>query len=400
MTSQPASRQRDVPAATARAGITIRPVTSRDDLARFIRFPWRIYANDPVWVPPLIADVKLVLDPERHPFHQHAEVQLFLAWRDGEVAGRIAAILNHTHNQFHDETTNFFGLFESLNEQAVADALLHTVEVWAHDRGMTTLRGPMNLSTNDELVGPGVLVDGFDTPPVLMMGHTPSWYAALLEGAGYAKAMDLLAYWIPAVVQDRHVRFAARVQKRMNVRFQSLDMKRFEEDVALVQGIYNSAWEKNWAFVPMSDAEIRHLAKQLKPVIKPDFCVLAFVDDEPVGFGLMLPDYNRILRRLNGRLFPFGFIKLLWLRRNIDSVRILTLGLKPAWRHRGLDALLIHQLIVNGLEQGIRYGECSWILEDNVGMRRGIENAGGRLYKTYRVFEKSLDPETSARGSR
>jgi GNAT superfamily N-acetyltransferase len=167
-------------------------------------------------------------------------------------------------------------------------------------------------------------------------------------------------------------------------------MKRYEEDVALVQDIYNSAWERNWAFVPLSEAEIRHLAKQLKPVIQPEFCVLALVDDVPVGFAFMLPDYNVVLRRLNGRLLPFGFIKMLWYKRKIDSVRILTLGLKPAWRHRGLDALLIHNLIVNGTKRGIRHGECSWILEDNMGMRRGIENAGGRVYKTYRVFEKAL----------
>jgi GNAT superfamily N-acetyltransferase len=277
-----------------------------------------------------------------------------------------------------------------VNEPAVAASLLRTVESWAHDRDMHIVRGPMNLSTNDELVGPGVLVDGFDTPPVLMMGHTPPWYATLLEGAGYEKAKDLLAYWIPAAVQDRHVDFAERVKKRLNVRFRTLDMKRYEEDVALVQDIYNSAWERNWAFVPLSEAEIRHLAKQLKPVIQPEFCVLALVDDVPVGFAFMLPDYNVVLRRLNGRLLPFGFIKMLWYKRKIDSVRILTLGLKPAWRHRGLDALLIHNLIVNGTKRGIRHGECSWILEDNMGMRRGIENAGGRVYKTYRVFEKAL----------
>jgi GNAT superfamily N-acetyltransferase len=387
MTRQ-ASRQRGAPAAPA-AAIEVRPVASRSDLDRFIKLPWRIYAHDPAWVPPLISDVKSVLD-DTHPFHRHADVHLFLAWRGDEVVGRIAAILNHAHNAFHEEKTAFFGLFESVQDAGVVTALLATVERWAADLELDRVRGPMNLSTNDELVGPGVLIDGFDTPPVLMMGHAPPWYAALIEQAGYTKAKDLLAYWIPAAVQERHIRFAEKVQKRMNVRFRTLDMKRFEEDVALVQDIYNSAWERNWAFVPMSEAEIRHLAKQLKPVIEPEFCILAFVDDEPVGFALMLPDYNTIIRRMNGRLFPFGFLKLLWYRRKIDSARILTLGLKPAWRNRGLDALLIHNLIVNGMRRGIRHGECSWVLEDNVGMRRGIENAGGNLYKTYRVFEKAL----------
>lgn len=343
-----------------------------------------------MWVPPLISDVKSLLN-EKHPFHHHAEVRLFLAWRGNDVVGRIAGILNHTHNEFHNEKTVFFGLFESVRDEHVAATLLDTVEIWARALGMDRVRGPMNLSTNDELVGPGFLVDGFDTPPVLMSGHNPPWYAALVERCGYARAMDLLAYWMKAVIQERHVRFAEKVSKRMNVTFRTLDMKRFEEEVALVQDIYNDAWERNWAFVPLSEEEIRHLAKQLKPVIVPEFCILAFVDDEPVGFALMLPDYNTVLRKLNGRLFPFGFIRLLRSKRKIDSVRILTLGLKPAWRNRGLDALLIHNLIVNGLQHGIRHGECSWILENNLGMQRGIENAGGERYKTYRVFEKTLD---------
>jgi GNAT superfamily N-acetyltransferase len=371
------------------SAIEVRPVTSRKDLDRFIRLPWRIYADDPAWVPPLISDVKAVLS-EKHPFHQHADVHLYLAWRGGEVVGRVAAILNHAHNEFHHDRTAFFGLFESVRDNAVATALLETVEEWALSVGMDRLRGPMNLSTNDELVGPGVLIEGFDRPPVVMMGHTPSWYAELLEQAGYAKAMDMFAYWISAGVQERYVRFAEKVQKRMNARFRTLDMKRFEEDVALVQEIYNNAWERNWAFVPMSEAEMRHLAKQLKPVVEPEFCILAFVNDEPVGFALMLPDYNMVLRRMNGRLLPFGFLKLLWYRRKIDSARILTLGVKAAWRNRGLDAMLIHNPILNGMRRGIRHGECSWVLEDNVGMQRGIENAGGTAYKTYRVYEKAL----------
>lgn len=387
--TEPASRPQRGGPPTSVAPIEVRPVESRKDLDRFIRLPWRIYKDDPAWVPPLISDVKSVLDT-RHPFHRHADVRLYLAWRDNEVVGRVAGILNHAHNEFHGEKTAFFGLFESVRDIDVTRALLRTVEAWARELGMDRLRGPMNLSTNDELVGPGVLVEGFDSPPVLMMGHTPPWYANLLEQADYRKAMDVLAYWIPAAIQERHVRFAEKVQKRMNVEFRTLDMKRFEAEVALVQDIYNSAWERNWAFVPMSEEEIRHLAKQLKPVIEPEFCILAFVDGEAVGFALMLPDYNRILKTMNGRLFPFGFLKLLWNRRKLDSVRILTLGLKPAWRNRGLDALLIHNLIVNGMRRGIRHGECSWVLEDNVGMRRGIENAGGKVYKTYRVYEKAL----------
>ncbi|MCI0432325.1 MAG: N-acetyltransferase [Gemmatimonadetes bacterium] len=378
------------PAGAGDVGVVVRPVVSRAERDRFIRFPWQIYVDDPVWVPPLIGEVRTALDPAKHPFHQHAEVETFLAWRGENVVGRIAAIVNRTHIEFHNEQVGFFGLFEAIDDSAVTRALLGTVEDWLREKGMHGVRGPMNFSTNDELVSPGVLVDGFDHPPIVLMAHTPPYYAPLLEQAGYAKSMDLLAYWFHNAVPERFARLVDRITERQQVTIRHLDMKRFDEEVALVQRIYNSAWEKNWGFVPMNEVEIRYLAKSLRPVIIPEYVRFAYVRGEPVGFALMLPDYNVALKRLNGRLFPIGFIRLLWHRRRISTSRMLTLGVIPEYRKGGLDALLIHSQIVAALERGIVGGECSWILENNHEMRHGLERMGAEPYKTYRVYEKAL----------
>jgi hypothetical protein len=378
---------------TARgSGVEVSAVRDRRDLDRFVRLPWRLYRDDPQWVPPLIRDVRFLLDRRRHPFHRHAEVEYFLGWRGEECVGRIAAVHNRTHVEFHEETAGFFGLFECVDDAAVARALLAAAEAWVAERGLSVLRGPMNFSTNDELCSPGVLIDGFDTRPTIMMAHNPPYYAALLEGAGYGKAKDLVAYWLEGEEPpERLVRGLARVQKAHGVRVRSLNVRDFDAEVRRIQEIYNSAWERNWAFVPMSTDEIAHLAVSLRPVVNPSLCVLAETEaGEPVGFALALPDYNQALRHVNGRLFPFGLLKLLWYRRRIDTARIITLGLKRDYRHRGLDAALIVHLFREGPKAGFPRGECSWILEDNWEMRRGIERIGGRVYKTYRVFEKPI----------
>jgi GNAT superfamily N-acetyltransferase len=372
-------------------GIDVRPAAGRADLERFLKFPWRIYAADPLWVPPLLADVRAALNPAKHPFHAHAETALFLARRGRTVVGRIAATVNRAHNAFHEDRVGFFGLFESIDDQGVADALLRTAEEWLRARGMTAVQGPMNLSTNDEVCSPGVLIDGFHRPPALLMGHTPRYYAELIARAGYAKSKDLLAYWIDADPPPaRLVRAYDRMTRDGRIKLRSLDVRRFDEEVDLVQAIYNSAWERNWGFVPMSEAEITHMARQLKPIVEPKLCGFAYVDGEPAGFVLGLPDYNQALRHVNGRLFPFGFAKLLWYRRRIDAARTITLGVKPGFRGRGLDALLIAHLIRESERIGIRKGECSWILEDNWDMRRGLERNGAVADKTYRIYEKPL----------
>ena len=379
-------------ASAARGAVEVRPGVSRADRARFIDMQWRIYADDPNWVPPLRMAVRDLLNPSRHPFHQHAEVQCFLALRDGDVVGRICAVVNHRSNEFHDERVGTFGLFETIDDEDVARVLLDTAAGWLRERGMHVMRGPMNLSTNDELYSPGVLIEGFDSPPLVMMAHTPRYYQKLLEGNGLQKARDLISYWVDAPEPPpRLQRMYDRLTRMDGVRIRTIDMSRLDDEIDLILQIYNSAWERNWGFVPFTEAEIRHLAKELKPVVAPELCPLVFVNDEPVAFALALPDFNQVLHRLkDGRLLPFGIFKLLWHRRNINQTRVLTLGIKPGYRNRGFDAAMIAHIIIEAGKLGKQRGECSWILEDNVEMRNGIERAGGYEYKRYRVYEKQL----------
>lgn len=378
-------------ASAARGAVEVRPVVSRADRARFIDMQWRIYADDPNWVPPLRMAVRDLLNPSRHPFHQHAEVQCFLALRDGDVVGRICAVVNHRSNEFHDERVGTFGLFETIDDEDVARVLLDTAAGWLRERGMHVMRGPMNLSTNDELYSPGVLIEGFDSPPLVMMAHTPRYYQKLLEGNGLQKARDLISYWVDAPEPPpRLQRMYDRLTRMDGVRIRTIDMSRLDDEIDLILQIYNSAWERNWGFVPMTDAEFDHLAKSFRPVVEPRLCVIAEVDGRAVGFALTLPDYHQVLKRLNGRLLPFGLIKFLWYRRKIDAARVLTLGLRPDYRRRGLDAMMIVRIWEQAVQLGYAQGECSWILEDNWDMRRGIERVGGQVYKTYRIYEKAL----------
>jgi GNAT superfamily N-acetyltransferase len=379
---------------SARGALAVRRVARRTELDAFIRLPWRLYAADPSWVPPLIADVRAALESRKHPFHRHAEIALFLALRDGAAVGRIAAVDNHAYNDFHGGNVGFFGLFECEEDAEATAALLGAAEEWLRARGRSTVEGPMNLSTNDELFSPGVLIDGFDTPPSVMMAHTPPYYARLLEAAGYQARKDLLAYWVDGSegLPERFMAALERARRAANVHIRSLDMKRFDDEVAIIQDIYHSAWEQNWGFVPMTPEEIGYMAKHLKPVVNPRLCGIAEIDGEPIAFALALPDYNQALRHLDGRLLPFGVLKLLWYRRRINAVRVITLGIKPPHRHKGIDGMLIGHIFREASRIGAPRGECSWILEDNSAMRRGIERVGGTVYKTYRVYGRSLEP--------
>lgn len=370
--------------------LEVRPVRGRGELNRFLRLPWRIYADDPAWVPPLLSDLRRLLDPQRHPFHRHAEAEYFIAWREGRAVGRIAAVVNHRHNEFHDDRTGFFGFFESVDDPAVAKALLEAAEGWLRERGMERARGPASFSTNDES-GLGLLIEGHERAPVILMAHTPRHYPRLLEASGYTKARDLLAYLVDdPSPPTRLVAGVERLRRRGGVRLRALDAKRLEDELEVVQSIYNSAWERNWGFVPLTEEEFADLARQLRPILDPELCVIAEVEGEPAGFALALPDYNQVLRHLNGRLLPFGFVKALWHRRRIDALRVITLGLRPGYRRLGLDAMMYLRIFEKGVAAGYRRAECSWILEDNWEMRRGLERLGARPYKTYRLYEKTL----------
>jgi GNAT superfamily N-acetyltransferase len=371
--------------------VEVRPVQSRAERKTFVRFPWKIYPGRyPAWVPPLLTEEQKRVDPKKNPFFGHGVVQLFLAYRDGDVVGRIAAIENTLHNEFHNDRVGFFGMFESVEDPAVADALLDAAGEWVRSRGLASLRGPVNFSTNEDC---GLLIDNFEAPPTVMMPFNPPYYAGLMEGWGLEKAKDLLAlkgdedhFDIPRF--ERLMKVAKRSGVDMRVR--SLRMKKFDEEVNLVRELYNSAWEKNWGFVPMTDEEVDHMAKQLKPVVDPELALIGEIDGEPVGFALSLPDINQAIRHCNGRLFPFGVFKLLWYMRRIVGIRIITLGIKNEYRHTGLAAMLYFETFKRGTGKGHSWGESSWVLEDNKEMLGGLEKMKFWRDKTYRIYEKAI----------
>ncbi len=372
-------------------GVDIRPVQTRAERRTFVRLPWSIYAGRyPAWVPPLLSEERKRIDPKHNPFFGHGAVQLFLAYRGGRAVGRIAAIENSLHNEFHAEKVGFFGMFECEEDPEVADALLDRAAEWVAGRGLDRLRGPTNFSTNEDC---GLLVENFEDPPVVMMPYNPPYYEGLLTGWGLEKVKDLLAHKGTVAKFDKGrlellERRIRRSEPRVAVR--GLRMDKFDEEVDLVRGLYNAAWEKNWGFVPMTDAEVDHMAKQLKPVVDPDLALIGEHDGEPVGFALALPDINQAIRHLNGRLFPFGVLKLLWHMRRINGIRIITLGLKPEYRKSGLATLLYFEVFKRGTGKGHTWGESSWVLEDNMPMLGGLEKMRFWRYKTYRLYEKAI----------
>jgi len=372
-------------------------VAGRADLSAFVNLPFTLYQNDPNWVPPLKADVRKLLDQSHHPFYddgREAEIELFLA-RDGrKVVGRIAAVINHAHNCAHEENVCFFGFFETVNQPEVANGLLGAAQEWARGRGVDAVLGPANPSTNYEC---GLLVKGFDQPPVLMMTYNPPWYTDLVEGAGYTKAKDLYAYISPVhdASLQRLKKLAARTQKRNpGLTTRSVDLKQFDREVALIKELYNAAWEKNWGFVPVSDAEFDALAGELKDLVHPDLVRIAFVDDEPVGFILTVPDWNPVLRDIGGSLWrhPIKLVRHLLFTRaeSLQGIRLILLGMKEGFRNRGIESLLFANGIEVALEAGYEWCEYSWILEDNERTKGAVRLMGGELYKIYRMYEKQL----------
>lgn len=372
--------------------LRVREVPRGGSLTPFMDVAWKINAADPMWVPPLRMAVRDALNRDKHPFHEHADVAYFIAERGTEAVGRIAAIVNHRHNEFHEDRVGFFGMFESVDDAAVARLLVETAADWVRARGMDTLRGPINLSTNEEISSPGVLVDGFDTPPVITMSHNPPYYGRLLEGCGMAGSKDLLAYWMASSTPpERLVRVVERTSKRDGVTLRPLRMKHLNDEVRIIQEIYNSAWSRNWGFVPMTSAEFAYLAKDMKSVVDPELCLIAEVRGEPVGFSLALPDLNLALKHLpNGRLFPLGLLKLLWHKRKVRSLRLITLGLKPEYQTSGMGAAMYLRTFQVGAAKGFSTAEASWILDDNYRMRQALEKLDARVYKTYRVYDRAL----------
>jgi GNAT superfamily N-acetyltransferase len=374
--------------------VEVRPVRSRGELMRFIKLPWRLYRNEPLWVPPLISERKRHLDRGRNPFFEHAEAEYFLAWRDDEPVGRITAHVDQRFNEFQQNDWGLFGFFECEADHDAAQALLVTAEGWLRDRGRDRMVGPMDFTTNHEC---GVLVEGHDRPPqILEFWHHP-YYQELLERYGLVKAMDLYKWELhldSALKNTLPVIFdlAEKVEPEHGIHIRHMRKRDFQQEVRRFMEVYNSAWEKNWGFVPLTDSELEHYAKELKPVLDENWAMIAEKDGETVGAALTLPDYNQVLAHLNGRLLPFGWLKALRERRRIESVRVFALGVKPEYQHTGVAAgfYVEHYNMARATPQ--KWGEMGWILESNTPMNRGMEAMGGKIVKRYRVYDKSLAP--------
>lgn len=368
--------------------VEIKSIQGKRDTELFIRFPWRLYKDDPYWVPPLRKEIQLKLDRSRHPFFDHAKMELLLARRGTSVVGRIAAIIDDRHNEYHNEHTGFFGMFECVEDYEVARALFLAAERWCKARGMNRIRGPMNLSMNDEC---GFLLEGFDSRPVFMMPYNPSYYLAFCERFGFVKAKDLYAYLKSGPgIADRVGKLVERVKRNEHVVVRPMNMKNFKEEVERIKDIYNAAWELNWGFVPMTEKEIEFMAQQLKPIVEPRLALFAEVDGEPVGITLTIPDYNQVLKELNGTLGPINILKFLYYKRKISGLRSLIFGIKKEYRQTGINTVLYYETERAGTQLGYEWCEMSWNLEDNDLINRFDEAVGGKLYKKYRIYEKDI----------
>lgn len=373
------------------SNLTVRQAAARADMKTFIKLPWRIYRGDPAWVPPLIGEMKELLSPKKNPFWQHAEAAYLLAFKNDEPAGRIAAIVNHRHNEFHKEKCGFFGFFESTDDTEVSGALYASAEKWLAGKGMELMRGPANPSSNDDW---GFLLEGYNEPPTVMMPYNPAYYHDLARAANLAKVKDLYSFFMEEAtgIPEKAVRVAEIARRKTNVKIRPINMKNIHNEVKIIKQVYNSAWELNWGFVPMTDSEIEHLAADLKKIAIPDLILMAEVDGKPAGVSIAIPDINQVLHKMNGRLFPFGWLKFLLGFRKINRVRVIITGVIKEYRKRGIDAIFYVDTFNKGTKMGFNEGEFGWTLEDNDIINRSLEMLGARLYRRYRLYEKQIAP--------
>jgi GNAT superfamily N-acetyltransferase len=372
--------------------IEVSRVRSSHERDLFIKFPWRIYRNDPAWVPPLIIERRAFLDRHRHPFYRHGDAELFLARRNGEVVGRIMASDDPNYNALHRSNVGCFGLFECVDDVDVARALFDAASDWLRARNRSEIMGPIDYSTNYVC---GLLIDGFEHPPTILTAHNPPSYAPLLKGWGFEKAKDWYAWWfVPASGPVQRLRrIVERRGEKYGVKIRSIDLHKILPESRRLATVFNEAWKNNWGFVPFTQAEAEHMAKEMRPIIDPQMTLIAEIDDQPVGFVICVPDLNVALRHVDGRLtrfgLPIGLLKLLWHRRKICKVRFVALGVLEKYRRAGIAEMLVLRVMEEGLRRGFA-GELSMTLEDNVLINRFLEALGADRYKTYRIYSRRL----------
>ena len=373
--------------------VTVTPVSGRRELDAFIKLPFNLYRNDPNWVPPLLFRERQRFDPKTNPFLQHADAQLFLAHHDGQTVGRISAQVDHEHNRYHEERTGFFGFFESEDDPDIARALFDAAGGWLRERGMEAVRGPLSFSINQEV---GLLIEGFDMPPMVMMAYSRSYYGRLIEGAGYEKVKDLYAWrYDSATVPAKAHRAVEELRRRPDITIRTVNKSRFEEEIATILDVFNSTWSDNWGFVPVTPAEARHLAEELRQIADTNLIIVVEVAGKTAGVILAVPNINEAIHDLNGRIFPFGWAKLLWRLKvsHIKTGRLMIFGIKEEYRTRrylAMAYLLCDEIYRRAREGGYHWSEFSWTLEDNTAVSTMIRNVGCRKYKTYRIYEKPL----------
>lgn len=377
----------------------IKQLESSQDMKRFLNLPWELPVHDRAWVGPLQIQVKQMLDTKKHPFYRHADHCFFIAEDSkGKSQGRLGVFVDHSHNKFHSENVAFFGFFECVNDQSVAQELFEKAKTWAKSKGVTALRGPFNLNTNYET---GLLVEGFDDIPAVGMPYNPPYYEKLLLNCGFEKLKDILSY----TISDDHnegppakiMRHLERLKAKENITFRSLNKNKFDEEVSQAFEIYNDAWETNWGFIPVDEEEFRFISKDMKEIMDPRLIFFAEVNGEPAAFACALPDVNQVIRKVKkGKLLPFGVLKLLWglkgpgSKKRINRLRIVTLGVKKKFEALGLGALLYAEYFKTGKKLGYDIGDCSWILEDNIKMNRSLKMMGAQPYKRHRIYELGL----------
>jgi hypothetical protein len=371
--------------------ISIKPVTNRSELLQFINLEWKLNANDPNWVPHLLIDRLKILNKEKNPFYKHAEVDFFLAYKNNEPVGRIAAIANSRHNEFHKDNIGFFGFLEGTNDSSVFKALLDTSEKWLQKKGKDTIIGPMNPSTNDEI---GFLVDGFNTPPFFMMTHNPPYYDQVMKGLNYEKVKDVYAYYTDKdhiIINDKLRKIVKATQNKLGISIRTINLKDFNAELGRIREVYNNAWAQNWGFIPMTPDEFDFIANDFKKLIDPDLVLIAERKNEPIGFSLALPNYNEVFAKIpNGKLFPLGWLKFLIHKKKIKTLRVITLGVKEHYQQSGIGGSFYLETFERGVKAGYQAAEFSWVLEDNNLMNRAAKLLGGDRYKTYRVYSKKI----------
>ena len=368
--------------------IVIKIVKSRKELLQFINLPFTLYKNDPHWVPPLISDQLKFFHPKKNPYFEHSEAELFLAMKDTQVMGRITAHTNINHNEYHNDKKGFFGFFECIDDVEVAKLLFAAAEQWLKDKGCNVMSGPFNFSTNDEC---GLLVDGFDSSPFVMMAHSLKYYQELFDKSDFHKAMDMYAWLLESNTMPLFLDLVGKkLERNHQFTIRCLDKKNLERDIKTVFMIYQKAWEQNWGFVPMSKKEFDHLVATLLPIVDPELVFIAECEGKPAGFSVALPNYNVILQKLKGKLNPVSLLKFLYYKNKIKSLRIITLGVVHKYQGKGIDSMFYYHTWNTGLRKGYNIGEFSWVLETNTMMNKIAQHLGAKIHKTYRIYERAI----------